>query len=58
MSKWHEHDRASRHALHDARGIFLTYVCDECEARKRREFRVDVFHDPQYWADEPIDDAT
>lgn len=41
--------------LIDARGIFTTYICDECEERKRAQFRPDVFDDPNYWADEPID---
>ena len=52
----HEHDPSSRRALHDARGIFCAYVCDKCEAEKRREFRADIFDDPAYAADEPIED--
>ena len=45
-----------RHALYDARGIFATYVCDKCEESKKKEFRQDVFDDPDYWHDEPIDE--
>ena len=44
------------HAEHDARGIFLTYTCEECHKRKMAGFRTDVLTDPNYWHDEPIDD--
>jgi hypothetical protein len=47
--------RGSRWDLTDARGIFCCYVCDTCEAEKRARYRLDVFTDAQYWADEPID---
>ena len=30
----------SRRELVDARGIFCAFMCDKCEARKRRQFRV------------------
>ena len=40
---------------HDARGIPLCRVCEQCEARKLAQFRPDVLSDPQYWADEPIE---
>ena len=43
-----------RRDLTDARGIYCTVICDECEDVKRSAFRFDVFEDPQYWADEPI----
>ena len=42
--------------LKDARGIFCGYVCNECEAGKRAEFRDDIFTDSDYWHDEPIED--
>jgi hypothetical protein len=45
-----------RRELKDARGIFCTFVCDKCEARRRTEFRPDIFSDSQYEADEPIED--
>jgi len=44
-----------RHALIDARGIFCTYVCSACEPDARERYRADIFEDPNYWADEPID---
>ena len=43
-------------AHHDARGIFLTYACSSCEKDKLAGFRPDVLTDPNYWADEPIDE--
>ena len=48
----------TRFPMYDARGIFLTYACDNCEVEKRLRYRPDVFTDPNYEADEPIDDAT
>ena len=44
-----------RHALYDARGIFCAYICDTCEVEKRSRYRVDIFYDPNYPADEPIE---
>ena len=44
-----------RDAEYDARGIFLTYACDRCRARKLRGYRADVLEDPNYWHDEPIE---
>ena len=43
-------------AKYDARGIFLTYACDQCVKEKLREFRPEVLTDPNYYADEPIDE--
>jgi len=45
-----------RRALYDARGIFCAYVCNTCEADKRATYRDDVFNDPDYWHDEPIEE--
>ena len=45
-----------RRELLDARGIFCTFVCDRCEARKRTSYRADIFTDSDYWHDEPIDE--
>ena len=46
-----------RRELYDARGIFCTFICDQCEAEKKRaEFRADIFTDPNYWHDEPIEE--
>ena len=52
----HEHDPATRHALYDARGIFCAYVCDKCEAEKRRGYRAEIFEDPSYWTDELVEE--
>ena len=45
-----------KRAAYDARGIFLTYVCDECETEKLSRFRADVLSDPDYEADDPIEE--
>ena len=45
-----------RYELADARGIFCGFVCEKCEEEKKKKFRADIFDDPQYWADEPIDE--
>lgn len=39
----------------DARGIFLTFACEDCWPEKSRTYRADVLSDPNYWADEEID---
>ena len=43
-------------ALYDARGIFVAYVCDQCRAEKLSHYRADIFTDPDYWTDEPIEE--
>ncbi len=43
-------------AAHDARMIFLCYVCDKCEEERLGHFRPDVLTDPNYWHDEPIEE--
>ena len=45
-----------RRSLHDARGIFCAFVCDDCEPQKRAHFRADIFTNPDYEAEEPIDE--
>ena len=45
-----------RRATHDARGIFLTFVCDACERKRLAGFRPEVLTNPNYSHDEPIDD--
>ncbi len=40
---------------HDARGIPLTRVCDECREEKLKEFRPEVLTNANYEANEPID---
>jgi hypothetical protein len=44
-----------RHARFDARGIFLTYVCEQCEKEKLSHYRPEVLTNPNYSHDEPID---
>jgi hypothetical protein len=41
--------------LTDARGIPCGYVCEDCEKAKKAQYRPDVFEDPQYWTDEPVE---
>ena len=41
---------------HDARGIPLARVCGKCKATKLAGYRQDVLTDPNYWADEPIEE--
>jgi len=45
-----------RRALHDARGIFCTYVCRSCVKRRLQEFDEEIFTNPNHPADEPIED--
>jgi hypothetical protein len=52
----HEHDPATKRPLYDARGIFCAYVCDQCEEKVRSHYRTDIFTDPNYSTDEPIDE--
>jgi hypothetical protein len=37
-----------REARYDARGIFLTYVCEKCEKEKLSHYRPEVLVDPNY----------
>jgi hypothetical protein len=41
---------------HDARGIPLCRVCDECRKEKLSRYRPDVLTDPNYWTDEPVEE--
>lgn len=42
--------------VHDARGIYVTRVCPSCRAEKLKGFRAEIFSDPHYEVDEPIDE--
>lgn len=42
-------------AHHDARGIFLCYACEKCEADKLSRYRPEVLTDSQYECDEQIE---
>lgn len=45
-----------REEVVDARGIFVTFVCDDCRKEKLKGYRSDIFENPGYWADEPIEE--
>ena len=45
-----------RQDRYDARGIFLCFTCPVCEEKKLSQYRPDVLTDPNYWADEPIEE--
>lgn len=40
----------TRHALYDAAGIFLCYVCDECEDAKRATYDPHIFKQSSSYA--------
>jgi hypothetical protein len=42
--------------LLDARGIELCHACEACEEEKLKGYRSDVLTDPNYDADEPIEE--
>ena len=41
--------------VYDARGIFVTFVCDKCREKKLSGFRPEIFTDGDYECDEPVD---
>lgn len=49
------HDGHHTWWLRDARGIECGKVCDMCEHVVRSRYRADIFTDPNYWADEPVE---
>lgn len=51
-----QHTREESWWEYDARGIALGRVCDRCRDDLLATFRPDVLTDPNYWADEPIDE--
>ena len=44
-----------RQEVNDARGIFVAYVCDVCQLEKLSRYRPEIFDNPNYDADEPIE---
>lgn len=44
-----------RWAEYDARGIYLTTVCEHCRTAKLSKYRPEVLTDAWYDADEPIE---
>lgn len=53
--RYHQCKPQERRKLFDARGIFCCFVCDECEQTKRSRYRPEIFTNPNYWTDEPVD---
>lgn len=53
-----EYHRENSWEVYDARGIYLTRVCDRCERERLSGFRPDVLSDPNYWHDEPLGDES
>lgn len=43
-------------AISDARGIYVCRACHVCEDRKLAGYRPEIFTNPQYAADERIED--
>jgi len=41
-----------RREVNDARGIFVSYVCDKCEKEKLKGYRREIFVNPRYWTSE------
>jgi hypothetical protein len=49
--------KKERRAEFDARGIFLTYLCDDCMVEKLSRYRPEVLYDPKYDTyDDVVDD--
>jgi len=46
-----------RYPLYDGNGIFCDYVCEDCESKKRSQYRPEIMDRPysQDDVDEPID---
>lgn len=42
---------------HDARGIPLAKVCEHCVDKQLSKYRPEVLSNPNYWADEPIEET-
>lgn len=41
--------------MFDARGIFVAYVCSRCITKVKCKYRPEIFSNPNYEADEPIE---
>jgi hypothetical protein len=46
--KYHE-------AVYDARGIYVGKVCEDCEKQTLAHYRPEIFTDPNYETDEPVE---
>lgn len=49
-------DRSISWALYDARGIYVSRVCEDCEEEVKSQYRPEIFADSSYETDEPIDE--
>ena len=56
MRTWPRGSGALGATLSDARGNPLNDRPRHLQATPRQEFRPDIFADPVYWADEPIEE--
>lgn len=45
-----------RIAVHDARGIFVKYVCPKCRVQALAGYRPEIFNDRNYRCDEPVEE--
>jgi len=41
--------------VYDARGIYCGRACEECEERLRGKYREEIFENPNYEVEEPIE---
>ena len=41
--------------IYDARGIYVARVCPKCRKERLKGYRQDIFDDPDYECDEPIE---
>lgn len=41
---------------YDARGIYVAAVCDKCREERLSHYRPEIFTEPDYECDEPIDE--
>jgi hypothetical protein len=58
MSQYCMHENKDSWWEYDARGIPLCRVCETCHAVKLSAYRGDVLTNPNYHADEPIEEIT
>lgn len=53
--KYHQCNRNESWEEYDARGIYLTRVCDKCQQAKLSIYRPEVLTNSNYEANEPIE---
>lgn len=41
--------------LYDAKGIYVSRVCEDCEEEVKAGFRPEIFEDSNYYTEEPVD---